>query len=76
MQLAREFADFLLPMLAFDPHHRAAASECLKHPWLTGVPLDEQQQKEQAEKRHMSMMKQAEDPAGLDHVDDDEVSEL
>ncbi|XP_014225671.1 SRSF protein kinase 3 isoform X2 [Trichogramma pretiosum] len=31
---AREFADFLTPMLEFDPHTRATAAECLKHPWL------------------------------------------
>ncbi|XP_065347129.1 SRSF protein kinase 3-like [Cloeon dipterum] len=32
--LARAFADFLLPMLTFDPNHRATAAECLKHPWM------------------------------------------
>lgn len=32
---AREFADFLTPMLQFDPARRATASECLKHGWLT-----------------------------------------
>ncbi|XP_034934233.1 SRSF protein kinase 3 [Chelonus insularis] len=31
---AREFADFLTPMLDFDPNTRATAAECLKHPWL------------------------------------------
>ncbi|XP_057331157.1 SRSF protein kinase 3 isoform X3 [Microplitis mediator] len=31
---AREFADFLTPMLEFDPNVRATAAECLKHPWL------------------------------------------
>ncbi|XP_058801193.1 SRSF protein kinase 3 [Phymastichus coffea] len=31
---AREFADFLTPMLAFDPNERATAAECLKHSWL------------------------------------------
>ncbi|XP_018010808.1 SRSF protein kinase 3 isoform X5 [Hyalella azteca] len=31
---ARAFADFLLPMLEFDPSKRATAAECLKHPWL------------------------------------------
>ena len=25
---------FLLPMLDFDPAHRAAARDCLNHPWL------------------------------------------
>lgn len=27
--------DFLLPMLDYDPMHRATAKECLSHPWLT-----------------------------------------
>lgn len=31
---AQAFADFLLPMLAFEPSERAKASACLKHPWL------------------------------------------
>lgn len=31
---AREFADFLEPMLEFDPDVRATAEECLAHPWL------------------------------------------
>ncbi|XP_066589980.1 SRSF protein kinase 3-like isoform X2 [Prorops nasuta] len=31
---AREFAEFLTPMLEFDPSMRASAAECLKHPWL------------------------------------------
>ncbi|CAL4067742.1 unnamed protein product, partial [Meganyctiphanes norvegica] len=31
---ARAFADFLNPMLSFDPTERATAAESLKHPWL------------------------------------------
>uniref|UniRef100_A0A1Q3F6H9 non-specific serine/threonine protein kinase n=1 Tax=Culex tarsalis TaxID=7177 RepID=A0A1Q3F6H9_CULTA len=31
---ACEFADFLTPMLDYDPKARATASECLKHSWL------------------------------------------
>jgi serine/threonine protein kinase len=31
---AQEFAEFLLPMLAFDPKDRATAASCLEHPWL------------------------------------------
>ncbi|XP_046416889.1 SRSF protein kinase 3 isoform X2 [Neodiprion pinetum] len=34
---AREFAEFLTPMLDFDPSKRATAAECLKHPWLNQV---------------------------------------
>lgn len=31
---AEEFANFLRPMLEFDPDKRATAAECLDHPWL------------------------------------------
>ncbi|XP_076247924.1 SR splicing factor protein kinase isoform X2 [Calliopsis andreniformis] len=31
---AREFEEFLIPMLEFDPSMRVTAAECLKHPWL------------------------------------------
>jgi serine/threonine-protein kinase SRPK3 len=31
---ARELAEFLLPMLHFDPGKRATAEEMLNHPWL------------------------------------------
>lgn len=31
---AEEFADFLKPMLDFDPDRRATAAQCLQHPWL------------------------------------------
>ena len=33
-QEAQEFADFLVPMLDFDPETRANAAQCLQHPWL------------------------------------------
>ena len=33
---ARQFAEFLLPMLSFDPAQRATAADCLRHPWLGG----------------------------------------
>jgi len=33
-EAAREFADFLLPMLDYDPRRRATAEQCLRHPWL------------------------------------------
>lgn len=31
---ATSFADFLRPMLEFDPDKRATAAQCLEHPWL------------------------------------------
>lgn len=31
---AMAFADFLVPMLAYEPKKRATAEQCLKHPWL------------------------------------------
>lgn len=62
---AREFADFLHPMLAFDPNERATAADCLQHPWLTGVPLDSAQQQMQAERRKcMSFVQQPADESG------------
>ena len=34
MEEAKEFSDFLLPMLRWDPEKRASAEEMLSHPWL------------------------------------------
>ncbi len=31
---AREFADFLIPMLDYDTHRRATAWDCLNHSWV------------------------------------------
>ena len=31
---AREFADFLCPLLDFAPEKRPTAQQCLQHPWL------------------------------------------
>jgi len=31
---ARDFADFLLPMLDYNPGRRATAEQCLRHPWM------------------------------------------
>jgi len=36
-QIAEEFAQWLVPMLEFDPTKRATAEECLKHPFLNGI---------------------------------------
>lgn len=32
---AKEFSDFLIPMLKYDPSTRATAAECLTHHWLS-----------------------------------------
>lgn len=34
-QDARDFADFLRPILDFAPEKRPTAQQCLQHPWLT-----------------------------------------
>lgn len=38
---AKEFTNFLVPMLNFNPANRASAAQCLKHPWLS-TATDEQ----------------------------------
>ena len=38
---AFEMADFLIPMLDFDPAKRATAEQCLRHPWLADDDVDE-----------------------------------
>ncbi|CAG9088241.1 SRSF protein kinase 3 [Plutella xylostella] len=45
---AEEFADFLKPMLDFDPNRRATAYECLQHPWLkpAAQPAEEKKPEE------------------------------
>lgn len=64
---ARDFAEFLHPMLAFDPEQRATAAECLQHPWLTGVPLtDTQLIQRQAERLEMQLQLQASRHSALD----------
>ena len=75
VQLARDFAEFLHPMLAFDPNGRATAAECLQHPWLTGVPLDghEQKQQEPSDRRQPFTFPSTEDAVDLDVIDDEEV---
>jgi len=34
---AKEFSDWLMPMLAFDPSERATAMDCISHPFLEDV---------------------------------------
>jgi len=75
VQDAREFSDFLLPMLAFDPNQRATAAECLQHPWLTGCPLNDEQQQQLAEKRHGLSFQQAQDIGDLENIEDEDEEE-
>eukprot|EP01018_Ginkgo_biloba_P025358 Gb_07400 [translate_table: standard] len=37
-QAANEFAGFLVPLMDFAPEKRPTAGDCLRHPWLNGVP--------------------------------------
>ncbi|KAI5637087.1 protein kinase domain-containing protein [Phthorimaea operculella] len=43
---AEEFADFLKPMLDFDPNRRATAYECLQHPWLKTAKPEQKESEE------------------------------
>merc|ERR1719328_521096 len=36
-ELAKEFAGWLLPMLAYDPNERASALDCINHPFMADV---------------------------------------
>ncbi|KAI1294636.1 SRSF protein kinase 3 [Halotydeus destructor] len=40
---ATEFADFLTPMLVYDPDERAKAAEVLLHPWLAEEDFEEEE---------------------------------
>jgi len=37
-QDAKEFAEFLTPLLDFVPDKRPTAGQCLRHPWVASVP--------------------------------------
>ena len=37
INMLSEFADWLLPMLAFDPTERATAMDCINHPFLADM---------------------------------------
>ena len=41
---AQDFANFLIPMLEFDPNKRATAVQSLAHPWLITNAPEEQQE--------------------------------
>lgn len=62
---AQALADFLLPMLEWDPQKRATAQQMLAHPWLDMSPVYDTKMKEK-EYRHMSLLKK------LNETDKDE----
>lgn len=75
---ARGMADFLLPMLHFDPEKRATAAEALKHPWLLGPPSDEaaadadaDADEQRQQRRRRSSHKRSSSPSGRGGSADD-----
>ncbi|KAJ9670954.1 hypothetical protein PVL29_027102 [Vitis rotundifolia] len=56
---AREFADFLVPLLDFAPEKRPTAQQCLQHPWLnlTNLAANETKSKSNVEKLNVGMSK-------------------
>lgn len=56
---AREFADFLVPLLDFAPEKRPTAQQCLQHPWLnlTNLAANETKSKSNMEKLDVGMSK-------------------
>lgn len=56
---AREFADFLVPLLDFAPEKRPTAQQCLQHPWLnlTNLAANETKSKSNVEKLDVGMSK-------------------
>lgn len=49
-------ADFLLPMLEWDPQKRATAQQMLSHPWLA-MPANYDTMMKEKEYKHMSLLK-------------------
>lgn len=56
---AREFSDFLRPLLDFAPEKRPTAGQCLQHPWLGNGDPNKMGESEQVglEKMKISMGK-------------------
>ncbi|KAF3490098.1 hypothetical protein F2Q69_00052461 [Brassica cretica] len=48
---AREFAEFLCPILAFEPEKRPTAQQCLQHPWLNLRAQNNEDQVEDSTRR-------------------------
>ncbi|CAG9313737.1 unnamed protein product [Blepharisma stoltei] len=55
---AEQLADFMRPMLIYQPEKRATAQECLKHPWIWRTDKDDIKMTEEAYEEYM---KKAED---------------
>eukprot|EP00826_Nyctotherus_ovalis_P034859 TRINITY_DN2941_c0_g1_i1.p2 TRINITY_DN2941_c0_g1~~TRINITY_DN2941_c0_g1_i1.p2 ORF type:complete len:137 (-),score=54.61 TRINITY_DN2941_c0_g1_i1:70-480(-) len=53
---AQGIADFLLPMLEWDPQKRATAQQMLSHPWLN-MPANYDTMMKEKEYKHMSLLK-------------------
>jgi serine/threonine protein kinase len=53
---AQGLTDFLMPMLDWDPQHRATARQMLSHPWLFMPPVYETKMTEK-EYRHFRLLK-------------------
>jgi serine/threonine-protein kinase SRPK3 len=69
-------ADFLLPMLHFDPDKRATAAEALQHPWLQGPPSEEEAaaadaDAERRQQRRRSSHKRSSSPSARDGSGED-----
>ncbi|GAB1601284.1 SRSF protein kinase 3-like isoform X3 [Argonauta hians] len=60
---AREFSEFLLPMLAFDPEKRASAQDSLNHPWLKQQQQQQQQQHQQQQQQHQQQQQDTNRPS-------------
>lgn len=56
---AHELADFLVPLLNFEPEKRPTAQQCLQHPWLnlTNCAPEETKNKSNQEKSDVGMGK-------------------
>ena len=70
---ARAFADFLMPMLEWDPEKRASAETMLSHPWLTRDLKDESRFSKEEMQEIMSKKKAKEQAEKEMEGDEEEV---
>lgn len=52
---AREFAEFLRPLLDFTPEKRPTAQQCLQHPWLNHRTCAQTENEGEVDKLHVGM---------------------